>query len=63
MALDGRHALTLLDAIGNANSQKEYYLTGIVAVARSRGFKVAAVIAAEDEVWASTTEHSSPPPN
>jgi bifunctional N-acetylglucosamine-1-phosphate-uridyltransferase/glucosamine-1-phosphate-acetyltransferase GlmU-like protein len=27
MALDGRHALTLLDAIGNANSQKEYYLT------------------------------------
>jgi len=50
MALDGRHALALLDAIGNVNSQKEYYLTDIVAVARSRGLEVAAVIAAEDEV-------------
>jgi bifunctional UDP-N-acetylglucosamine pyrophosphorylase / glucosamine-1-phosphate N-acetyltransferase len=50
MALDGRHALVLLDAIGNANSQKEYYLTDIVAVARARDFEVAAVIAAEDEV-------------
>jgi bifunctional UDP-N-acetylglucosamine pyrophosphorylase/glucosamine-1-phosphate N-acetyltransferase len=50
MALDGRHALALLDAIGNANSQKEFYLTDIVAVARSRGLEVAAVIAAEDEV-------------
>ena len=49
MALDGRHALALLDAIGNANSQKEYYLTDIVAVARSRGFAAAAAIAAEDE--------------
>ena len=39
MALDGRHALALLDAIGNANSQKEYYLTDIVAVARSRGLE------------------------
>jgi len=50
MALNGRHALALLDAIGNANSQEEYYLTDVVAVARSRGFEVAAVIAAEDEV-------------
>src|ERR1700732_1308594 len=50
MALDGRHALPLLDAIGNANSQKEYYLTDIVAVARSRGFAAAAAIANEDEV-------------
>jgi bifunctional UDP-N-acetylglucosamine pyrophosphorylase / glucosamine-1-phosphate N-acetyltransferase len=49
MALEGRHALALLDAIGNANSQKEYYLTDIVAVARSRGFAAAAAIAAEDE--------------
>ncbi len=50
MALDGRRAMALLDAIGNANSQTEYYLTDIVAVARSRGFELAAVIAAEDEV-------------
>jgi bifunctional UDP-N-acetylglucosamine pyrophosphorylase/glucosamine-1-phosphate N-acetyltransferase len=50
MALDGRRALMLLEAIGNANNQKEYYLTDIVAVARSRGLNVAAAIAAEDEV-------------
>ena len=50
MALDGSGALALLEAIGNANSQKEYYLTDIIAIARSRGLKVAAAIAAEDEV-------------
>jgi bifunctional UDP-N-acetylglucosamine pyrophosphorylase / glucosamine-1-phosphate N-acetyltransferase len=50
MALDGRHALALLDAIGNANSKKEYYLTDAVALARSRGLAVSAAIAAEDEV-------------
>lgn len=50
MALDGRHALALLDAIGNSNSQKEYYLTDAVAVARSRGLAVSAAITAEDEV-------------
>jgi bifunctional UDP-N-acetylglucosamine pyrophosphorylase / glucosamine-1-phosphate N-acetyltransferase len=50
MALDGRLALTLLEAIGNANSKKEYYLTDVVAVARSHGLAVAAQIADEDEV-------------
>ncbi|MGH6795877.1 MAG: bifunctional UDP-N-acetylglucosamine diphosphorylase/glucosamine-1-phosphate N-acetyltransferase GlmU, partial [Methylocella sp.] len=50
MALDGRQALAILDAIGNANSQKEYYLTDAVAVARSRGLAVSAAITAEDEV-------------
>jgi bifunctional UDP-N-acetylglucosamine pyrophosphorylase / glucosamine-1-phosphate N-acetyltransferase len=50
MALDGNRALALLSAIGNANSQKEYYLTDVVAIARSRGLDVAAAIAAEDEV-------------
>ncbi|MGH6838892.1 MAG: bifunctional UDP-N-acetylglucosamine diphosphorylase/glucosamine-1-phosphate N-acetyltransferase GlmU [Methylocella sp.] len=50
MALDGRHALALLDAIGNANSQKEYYLTDAVAVAKSRGLSISAEITAEDEV-------------
>ena len=42
--------MALLDAIGNANSQKEYYLTDVVAAARARGLNVAAAIAAEDEV-------------
>jgi bifunctional UDP-N-acetylglucosamine pyrophosphorylase / glucosamine-1-phosphate N-acetyltransferase len=50
IALDGRHALALLEAIGNSNSQKEYYLTDTVAAARSRGLEVGAVIAEEDEV-------------
>jgi bifunctional UDP-N-acetylglucosamine pyrophosphorylase/glucosamine-1-phosphate N-acetyltransferase len=50
MALDGRHALAVLDAIGNSNSQKEYYLSDAIAVARSRGLAVAAVFANEDEV-------------
>jgi len=49
MALDGRQALALLDSIGNANSKKEYYLTDIVAIARSRGLAIAAEIAVEDE--------------
>jgi bifunctional UDP-N-acetylglucosamine pyrophosphorylase / glucosamine-1-phosphate N-acetyltransferase len=50
MALDGRRALALLEAIDNANNQKEYYLTDVVVVARSRGLAVDAEIADEDEV-------------
>ncbi len=50
MALDGSRALALLEAIGNANSQKEYYLTDVIAIAKSQGFEVAAAIAPEDEV-------------
>jgi bifunctional UDP-N-acetylglucosamine pyrophosphorylase/glucosamine-1-phosphate N-acetyltransferase len=42
MAIDGRHALALLDAVGNANAKGEYYLTDIVEVANARGMKVAA---------------------
>jgi len=50
MALDGRRALSLLDAIGNANSKKEYYLTDVVAVARSCGLHAAVHLAPEAEV-------------
>ncbi len=50
MALDGRRALALLDSIGNANSKQEYYLTDIVAGARSRGLAVSAELAGEEEV-------------
>jgi bifunctional UDP-N-acetylglucosamine pyrophosphorylase / glucosamine-1-phosphate N-acetyltransferase len=49
MALDGGQALGLLEAIGNANSKREYYLTDIVAGARARGLKAAIEIAAEEE--------------
>ncbi|HEV2571047.1 MAG TPA: bifunctional UDP-N-acetylglucosamine diphosphorylase/glucosamine-1-phosphate N-acetyltransferase GlmU [Beijerinckiaceae bacterium] len=50
MALDGRKALGLLDAIGCNNAQNEYYLTDAVAVARAQGLHCAVVMAAADEV-------------
>ena len=42
MAVSGRHALSLLDAVGNANAKGEYYLTDIVEIAASRGLSVRA---------------------
>jgi bifunctional UDP-N-acetylglucosamine pyrophosphorylase/glucosamine-1-phosphate N-acetyltransferase len=42
MAIDGRHALKLLDAVGNANAKGEYYLTDIVAIAAAQGLDVVA---------------------
>ena len=50
MALRGNVALSLLDAIGNANSKGEYYLTDVVEVAVSRGERAVVVIAPESEV-------------
>ncbi len=50
MALDGRHALAILDAIGSANAQGEFYLTDAVAVARAQGLKAVALSAPESEV-------------
>lgn len=50
MALDGRHALALLDGIGADNAQKEFYLTDVVAVARNRGLSPVVRTAAESEV-------------
>lgn len=50
MALDGRHALAILDAIGSANAQSEFYLTDAVAVARSQGLRAVALEAPESEV-------------
>lgn len=40
MAIDGRHALALLDAVGNANAKGEYYLTDIVEIAHAKGLSV-----------------------
>ena len=42
MAIDGRIALELLDAVGNDNAKGEYYLTDIVEIARAKGRKVVA---------------------
>jgi bifunctional UDP-N-acetylglucosamine pyrophosphorylase/glucosamine-1-phosphate N-acetyltransferase len=49
MALSGRTALAILDAIGSDNAKGEFYLTDAVAVARSRGLlAVARTVPAED---------------
>ncbi|TAL80493.1 MAG: bifunctional UDP-N-acetylglucosamine diphosphorylase/glucosamine-1-phosphate N-acetyltransferase GlmU [Beijerinckiaceae bacterium] len=50
MALAGASALPLLEAIGTANAQKEYYLTDAVGLAHARGLKAAAVTVAGEEV-------------
>lgn len=50
MAMSGAHALALLDAVGNENAQKEYYLPDVVAGARAKGLKAAWRAAPESEV-------------
>jgi bifunctional UDP-N-acetylglucosamine pyrophosphorylase / glucosamine-1-phosphate N-acetyltransferase len=55
MALDGRHALRILDAIDDRNAKREYYLSDAVAVARRMGLKTVALEAEEDEVRGTNT--------
>lgn len=50
MAVAGRHALEILDSIGNANAKGEYYLTDAVAIARDMGLKAVAIETGEDDV-------------
>lgn len=50
MALDGARALELLEAVGSANAQNEFYLTDVVEIARSRGLATTVVEACETEV-------------
>jgi bifunctional UDP-N-acetylglucosamine pyrophosphorylase/glucosamine-1-phosphate N-acetyltransferase len=50
MAFAGQHALSLLESIGNANVQKEFYLTDAVEVARKTGLKAVHVVASPQEV-------------
>ncbi len=50
MALSGAEALPLLESIGSANAQNEFYLTDVVEVARARGLKALALVADEAEV-------------
>lgn len=40
MAISGKHALSLLDSVGNKNAKGEYYLTDIVAIAHHRALHV-----------------------
>ena len=50
MAFDGRKALQIIDAIGNANSKGEYYLTDAVTVVRDLGWEAVVIETSEDEV-------------
>lgn len=50
MALSGEHALALLEAIGDHNAQREFYLTDAVAIARARGLHAKVLRAPESEV-------------
>ena len=50
MAVDGRLALELLDAVGNDNAKGEYYLTDIVEIARGKGLHVVATEAPFEQV-------------
>ena len=50
MALAGKHALAILDRIGNDNSKGEFYLSDAVAIARDMGLKAVAIEIEEDEV-------------
>jgi bifunctional UDP-N-acetylglucosamine pyrophosphorylase/glucosamine-1-phosphate N-acetyltransferase len=50
MALDGRHALSILDRIDDSNAKKEFYLTDAVALANQAGLTAVAVEVEEDDV-------------
>jgi bifunctional UDP-N-acetylglucosamine pyrophosphorylase/glucosamine-1-phosphate N-acetyltransferase len=50
MAFDGRKALKIIEAIGNANSKSEYYLTDAVAIVRDLGLEAVVIETSEDEV-------------
>lgn len=50
MAIDGRRALALLDAVGNDNAKGEFYLTDIVGIAHRQGLRVVATEVAFENV-------------
>jgi len=50
MAIAGKHALALLDQVGNENAKGEYYLTDIVEIAAKAGLDVTATEASAESV-------------
>ena len=50
MAFDGKTALQVIAAIGNANSKREFYLTDAVEVVRGLGLHARVIETSEDEV-------------
>ena len=49
MAIAGAQALSMLEAVGSDNAQKEFYLTDLVEIATRRGLRAEARIAPEEE--------------
>jgi bifunctional UDP-N-acetylglucosamine pyrophosphorylase/glucosamine-1-phosphate N-acetyltransferase len=56
MALDRKHALAILDRIGDRNAKREFYLTDAVAIARAMGLRAVAIETEEDEVRGINTQ-------
>jgi bifunctional UDP-N-acetylglucosamine pyrophosphorylase/glucosamine-1-phosphate N-acetyltransferase len=50
MALSGRHAIRLIESVGNDNAKGEYYLTDTVEIASEAGLAVAAIVIDADDV-------------
>ncbi|RWD34360.1 bifunctional UDP-N-acetylglucosamine diphosphorylase/glucosamine-1-phosphate N-acetyltransferase GlmU [Mesorhizobium sp.] len=50
MAVAGKHALKLLEQVGNNNAKGEYYLTDVVEIAGGQGFDVVAAEAGYENV-------------
>ncbi|MBX3532272.1 MAG: bifunctional UDP-N-acetylglucosamine diphosphorylase/glucosamine-1-phosphate N-acetyltransferase GlmU [Rhizobiaceae bacterium] len=50
MAITGRHAIRLIESVGNDNAKGEYYLTDVVEVAAEAGLAVTAVTIDADDV-------------
>jgi len=50
MAISGKHALSLLERVGNSNAKGEYYLTDIVEIATGDGLDVVATEASAESV-------------
>jgi len=56
MALRGEHALALLEAIDDRNAKREFYLTDVVTLARSKGLEAVVLETEEDEVRGINTQ-------
>jgi bifunctional UDP-N-acetylglucosamine pyrophosphorylase/glucosamine-1-phosphate N-acetyltransferase len=56
MALAGKSALALLEAIDDNNAKQEFYLTDAVSLARKQGLKAVAIETDEDEVRGVNTQ-------
>ena len=50
MALSGRETLAMLEAVGDDNAQREFYLTDLIEIAGRRGLAASARMASEEEV-------------